>query len=588
MARVIQIKNEMLKILLIEDNPADARLIEELLKEAGRDGYHLEQAGRLSIGLEYLAGEKFDVVFLDLGLPDSKGLDTLKAVTKKAGRLPIIVVTGLDDETTAIAAMRNGAQDYLLKGRIDSRVLWRVLKYAIERKQAEEALINSEEKYRSVVENAGEAILIAQDGLIKFINRKTIEILGYSEEELISKPFIEFIHPDDRQFVGEQYTRRMKGEEVPLGYEFRFIDSDGKIKWVEFNAINTEWENGPATLNFIRDITPGKRAEEALIDSVEKYRKLFEDSMDAIFVTTAEGRFIDVNQSMCSLFGYAMDELLALPALSVYADPGNRKVFQEEIESKRGVRDFEVSFRKKDGTIIECLMTATIWRQADGKIGGYRGIIHDITERKQSEEKLLKSYESLKKNLNDAINTMVKMVEMKDPYTAGHQQKVADLATTIAREMNLDDIRIDQLRTAAIIHDIGKIYIPSDILSRPGKLTDIEFSLIKAHAQGGYDIVKGMDLPCNVAKAVLQHHERLDGSGYPNGLKSEDTLLEAKILAVADVVEAMASHRPYRPALGIAKALDEISKNRGKIYDPDVVDACLGLFNNGRFEFKAV
>ena len=210
----------------------------------------------------------------------------------------------------------------------------------------------------------------------------------------------------------------------------------------------------------------------------------------------------------------------------------------------------------------------------------------DITERKLSEEKLAKSYESVKKTLNDAINTMVKIVELRDPYTAGHQQKVADLATAIAGEMKLEDTRIDQLRTAALIHDIGKMYIPSDILSKPGKLADMEFSLIKTHAQGGYDIVKSMDFPGVVAKTVLQHHERLDGSGYPNQLKSEDTLLEAKILSVADVVEAMASHRPYRPALGIDKALEEISKNRGRLYDPGVVDTCLALFTEKNYKFK--
>jgi HD-GYP domain-containing protein (c-di-GMP phosphodiesterase class II) len=132
------------------------------------------------------------------------------------------------------------------------------------------------------------------------------------------------------------------------------------------------------------------------------------------------------------------------------------------------------------------------------------------------------------------------------------------------------------------------MYIPSDILSRPGKLSDMEFGLIKTHSQSGYDIIKGMDFPCAIAKAVLQHHERLDGSGYPNQLKGEDTLPEAKILTVADVVEAMSSHRPYRPALGIDKALDELSKNKGRLYDPDVVDACLELFKNGKFEFKSI
>jgi len=179
-------------------------------------------------------------------------------------------------------------------------------------------------------------------------------------------------------------------------------------------------------------------------------------------------------------------------------------------------------------------------------------------------------------------------VELRDPYTAGHQQRVADLASAIAVKMKLEDTRISQLKMAAVIHDIGKMYVPSDILSKPGRLSDVEFGLIRTHAQGGYDIVKSMDFPCNVAKTVLQHHERLDGSGYPNHLKGEDTLLEAKILAVADVIEAMASHRPYRSSLGIDKALEEISRNKGKLYDPDVVDTCLELFNRDKFEFKTV
>jgi putative nucleotidyltransferase with HDIG domain len=250
--------------------------------------------------------------------------------------------------------------------------------------------------------------------------------------------------------------------------------------------------------------------------------------------------------------------------------------------------ELELRAFRKDGETRLCVARGVAEMAPGGRPVHLFGSLQDITERKLVEEKLAKSYESLKKTLNDAINTMVKIVETRDPYTSGHQQKVAGLAIAIAREMKLEDARIDNLRTAAIIHDIGKMNVPSDILSRPGKLSDMEFSLIKTHAQGGYDIVKSMDFPCNVAKTVLQHHERLDGSGYPNHLKSEDTLLEAKILAVADVVEAMASHRPYRPALGIDKALEEISKNRGKLYDPDVADTCLELFNSGRFEFKAV
>jgi PAS domain S-box-containing protein/putative nucleotidyltransferase with HDIG domain len=250
------------------------------------------------------------------------------------------------------------------------------------------------------------------------------------------------------------------------------------------------------------------------------------------------------------------------------------------------VLTLELEFYKKDGTSFWAECKFSIIRDEQGKPASILGQGRDITERRLADEKLEKSYASLKKTLDDAINTMVQIVELRDPYTAGHQRKVADLATAIGREMKLDDDRINQLTTAATIHDIGKMYVPSDILSKPGQLGDIEFSLIKTHSQSGYDIVKSMDFPCSIAQAVLQHHERLDGSGYPNQLKGEDMLLEAKILAVADVVEAMASHRPYRQALGIDKALEEISKNRGRLYDPDVVDACLKLFKERDFKFE--
>jgi putative two-component system response regulator len=206
-----------------------------------------------------------------------------------------------------------------------------------------------------------------------------------------------------------------------------------------------------------------------------------------------------------------------------------------------------------------------------------------ITKRKAEDEREA-AYRALDKALTDAITAMSKMVEIRDPYTAGHQTRVADLSVAIAWELKLPEERVKYIRIAALIHDIGKIYIPSDILSKPGKLRDMEWQLIKIHAQGSYDILKTIEFPWPIAQIAWQHHERLDGSGYPNGLNADDILLEAKILAVADVVEAMSSYRPYRPALGIKKALDEISRNRGVLYDPSIVDACLKLFSEKRFK----
>jgi HD-GYP domain-containing protein (c-di-GMP phosphodiesterase class II) len=192
--------------------------------------------------------------------------------------------------------------------------------------------------------------------------------------------------------------------------------------------------------------------------------------------------------------------------------------------------------------------------------------------------------EKLRKTLGGTIQVISRAVEMKDPYTAGHQRRAADLARAIATEMGISADRTDFVRLAGTIHDIGKISVPAEILSKPTKLTDIEFGLIKAHAQAGYDILKDIEFPWPMADVILQHHERMDGSGYPQGIKGDDLLLESRILAVADVVESMASHRPYRPALGIDAALKEITKNRGTLYDPRVVDICLRLFNEKSYK----
>jgi putative nucleotidyltransferase with HDIG domain len=240
------------------------------------------------------------------------------------------------------------------------------------------------------------------------------------------------------------------------------------------------------------------------------------------------------------------------------------------------------------------------------------------TAHKGVEEELRRTHVKLERTLQGTVNALVSAVEMRDPYTAGHQRRVAQLACAIAKEMGLSEEQIQAIQMAAVIHDIGKINVPSEILSKPGRLSEtefnlvkthpqaghdilsvpaenlsktgrlsqIEFSLIKAHPQVGYEVLKAIDFPWPVAQIVLQHHERLDGSGYPQQLSGEEVMLEARILAVADVVEAMSSHRPYRPPRGIDKALEEISQNRGILYDPEVVDACLKLFTEKGFAFE--
>ena len=191
---------------------------------------------------------------------------------------------------------------------------------------------------------------------------------------------------------------------------------------------------------------------------------------------------------------------------------------------------------------------------------------------------LMESEKKLKDILLDSVALLAAIVEMRDPYTAGHQHRVAEIAVAIAKILQLGEAQIEGIHLAGVVHDVGKIQIPAEILSKTGGLTDIEYMLVKQHAKNGYDLLKTVDYPWPIAQIVLQHHERLDGSGYPQALKGDEILFEAKIVAVADVVESMTSHRPYRPGLGIDAALEEVERNRGVLYDPLVVDACCKLF----------
>jgi putative nucleotidyltransferase with HDIG domain len=210
----------------------------------------------------------------------------------------------------------------------------------------------------------------------------------------------------------------------------------------------------------------------------------------------------------------------------------------------------------------------------------------NIEKRKHAEEESRQSLIRLHKTTDGIINAMGLTIEARDPYTAGHQKKVANLAQAIAAELGLSRDQIEGIRMASLIHDLGKIYVPSEILSKPGRISEAEFDIIKSHPTVGYDILKTIDFSWPIATLVLQHHERMDGSGYPNGLRGEEILIEARIINVADVVEAMATHRPYRASLGIDVALQEIISNRGTLYDANVVDCCIRLIKEQNYAIK--
>ncbi|MCJ7644206.1 MAG: HD domain-containing protein, partial [Candidatus Aminicenantes bacterium] len=296
-----------------------------------------------------------------------------------------------------------------------------------------------------------------------------------------------------------------------------------------------------------------------------------------------------INPRAAEIGGFTLEELIDTPfsrylaTEDVAALESTYKKEPDDDEDAPAI--FEASVKRKDGTTASVELSA-------GRIS-YQGkpaslvIMRDVSGRRRTEEELSLTLEKLRKAMGATIQAMSLTIETRDPYTAGHQKRVSDLARAIATEMDLTKEDVDAIRMAASIHDLGKISIPAEILSKPGKISEFEFRLIQNHPQIGYEILRTIEFPWPIAKIVLQHHERINGSGYPNGLRGEEIHIIARILAVADVVEAMVSHRPYRSALTLGEAIHEITKNRGTLYDPDAVDACKQLFIEGRFAFKA-
>jgi PAS domain S-box-containing protein/putative nucleotidyltransferase with HDIG domain len=293
---------------------------------------------------------------------------------------------------------------------------------------------------------------------------------------------------------------------------------------------------------------------------------------------------LQFNQALCELLGYERAVLAGMSIFELYADTEDglvkAKPLIAAIKQGKGVRDVELQMRSRDGHPVWVSVSVDPVLDETGRVVESRSSVIDIAERKQADEEQRYFAERLQRSLVQTIRAIALTIEKRDPYTAGHQERVAELAVLIGRRMGLDEQRLEGLRLAALIHDIGKISVPAEILNRPGTLETTLFNIIKTHPRSGYEIIRGIDFPWPLAEIVLQHHERLDGSGYPQGLKDGAILFEARILAVADVAEAMASHRPYRAALGNRAAIEAIEEGKGSLYDSAVADTCLAILRD--------
>jgi PAS domain S-box-containing protein/putative nucleotidyltransferase with HDIG domain len=336
------------------------------------------------------------------------------------------------------------------------------------------------------------------------------------------------------------------------------------------------------------NVTARKQSEQVLAESEQRFRSLVEQSLAGIYIIQ-DGKFAYVNPRFAEIFGYASPrELVGVEPVALVAEHDRELVAENMRRRLEGeVQNVSYSFTAvcKDGSLIEVGVHGA--RATHLGRPAVIGLLQDVSEKKRAEEQIQGYIVQLEESFLHTIEVATTLVEMRDPYTAGHEKRVAQIAVAIGTELGLDAKRIEGLRVGGYIHDIGKIIVPAEILSKPGNISPVEYLMIKAHPQAGYDILKNVDFPWPVADIAYQHHERMDGSGYPRGLKGEEILLEARIVAVADVVEAMSSHRPYRPGIALNQAIEEIERGSGSHYDPEVAAACLRLFREKGYTLPA-
>jgi len=444
-----------------------------------------------------------------------------------------------------------------------------------------EVLPRTGEIYRALVASSWDAILgVNRKGTIIFWNKGAEQTFGYSTDEILGQPVTKLMPEKHREGHTKELRAFLSGNCGGTGIiEFEALRKDGSKFPVEL-SLSIEQQNGKFVgLAIGRDITEREQMEQALMESAERYCNLFANSLEAVFSADIEDNILVGNKALEKLCGYCLEELTEMKPTNILP-PESREYISKQVERMLSA-DEPISstvheiFRKDGKKILIEQYLNFIKRK--GTIVGFQGAYRDITERNKTAEQLKSSFINLAK-------TVSRVIESCDPYTAGHQQRVAELARLVGENMGLAEDMVERLYLNGLLHDIGKISIPTSILTKPGELAEEEWALIRAHTKQGYNILKDANLPWPVADVALQHHERLDGSGYPNGITGDKLSLEVNILAVCDVVEAMSSHRPYRPAMTTTDILKELKDGRGTKYNASVVDVMLPMIESGEFK----
>ena len=448
----------------------------------------------------------------------------------------------------------------------------------------------SGQAWSALINAACDAVFVAdaRSGEIVDCNEAAERLCGRTRNDLIGAHQTSLHPPGEAERYRAEFTRYARSGHG-MNWHSEIIDCAGRRIPVEISSGVAEVDGRRLIMGVFRDIRERRRSATELRESERQLQEAVAGAPVPIMLHADDGTVLMLSREWTRITGYAPEEIRTLDdwmRLAYGPDAAQPRERVNELYERQGpALQGEFSIR------TACQGEARLWKFYASPLGrlpdGRRLMLSmavDVTDYRQSEAQRQQGVEKLQRALSDAVEAMARAMAKRDPYTAGHQDRVAELSAALARELGLDTEQARGLHMGAGIHDVGKIYVPSEILNRPGRLSAAEMAIIHAHCEVGHDIVKHIEFPWPVADIILQHHERLDGSGYPQGLKGQEICLEARILAVADTVEAMSSYRPYRPSLGIDAALAEIERNRGRLYDSDVVGACLNLFRHKGFE----
>lgn len=634
---------EKLRILLLEDSPVDGDLNERVLRSAGLE-FASQRVDDRDGFVDALGSFRPDIILADFQLPDFDGLQALSIAREAAPDTPFIFVSGAMGEARAVETIKQGATDYILKDRLNR--LPEAVRRALEEKTLRSARREAEDLLRNATDSVRDAFIVIEGerGAVTFWNPAAESMFGYSREEAIGRPLHDFLPAPAYREAGRRgmagFSQSGEGAVINRTMEYAAVRKNGEEFPVELSISAMRIRGRWHATGIVRDITERKQ-REAQIRRLNRILRTVSACNEDLVRARKEGDLlqalcrdiVDVGEYQAAWVTYPDASGADVP--SPVARHGDETVFQVHAslmgdplharhcptlsalrEGKLALfhpgRDAGAWGRRLAQAGVQAILSLPL--QAGGQLLGALTIFSSMVEafdaegialmeelaadlaygvaalrtaeeRDRMAEAQAHHAEILQRSLEQSIQAIADTIEARDPYTAGHQRRVGELAVAIATELGLESAVIQGIRLAASIHDLGKIRVPAEILVKPGKLSGVEFQLIVGHPQGGYEILKDIDFPWPIRDMVRQHHEKLDGSGYPQGLQDGHILFEARILTVADVVEAMSSHRPYRPAMGTEAALAEIARGRGTLYDESVVDACVRLFREGRFAF---